>query len=81
MIETAKMIGMTPAALRRQRDVGGLPAHHLASDHLAGVLHRDAALGLLHQDHARDRHHQQREEDDEAEHVGLTTADQQRLLR
>ena len=50
-----------------ERDVGRVAAEHLAADHAAGVLHRDAALRLLDEDDAGDEdqadHHHDAEDD------------------
>src|ERR1700738_1290402 len=61
--ELAKIRGITPARIDAQRDIGGLPAHHLAPDHALGVLHRDASFPAFHEDdEANHRDHQGDEE-------------------
>src|SRR6266851_5671498 len=52
------------AGIDAQRQVRGLPAHHLASDHALGVLHRDAPLPAFHEDdEGNHRDHQGDQED------------------
>src|SRR5208282_4233523 len=53
------------AGIHPQRQVSRLPAHHLASDHTFGILHRNAALASFHKNderHHRDHQHQQHQD-------------------
>src|SRR5713226_1284685 len=52
------------AGIDAQRQVRGLPAHHLAANHALGVLHRDAPLSTFHEDdEGDDSDHQDDQED------------------
>src|SRR2546426_93050 len=54
------------AGIHAQREIGHLPAHHAASHHALGVLHRDAALPAFDEynyGHDRNHHRQQKNKD------------------
>ena len=52
------------AGVDLERKMGGLAAHHLASDDALGVLHGDAALGALDEDDEGDDGDHADDEDD-----------------
>ena len=60
--ELAKMIGMTPACVDLQRDVGALAPVHAAAHDPFGERDRDPALALL-DEHDGDQQHERQGHD------------------